>query len=147
METYVTDRTHVWNFLLWIWPFKSDLLLQVSNICTELQINTNFTRQNYTQQSDINRRGAIFLYHISLHLGISPIHSISSISLITTYGCCTLTIFKYQEKQYIYIYCLVSWTEFIIFFNLDFPVEEIKRKSSKQAATWHHSFYKIQFLF
>lgn len=103
METYVTDRTHVWSFLLWIWPFKSDLLLQVSNICTELQINTNFTRQNYTQQSDINRRGAIFLYHISLHLGISPIYSISSISLITTYGCCTLTIFKYQEKQYIYI--------------------------------------------
>lgn len=35
METYVTDRTHVWNFLLWIWPFKSDLLLQVSNICTD----------------------------------------------------------------------------------------------------------------
>lgn len=141
METYVTDRTHVWSFLLWIWPFKSDLLLQVSNICTELQINTNFTRQNYTQQSDINRRGAIFLYHISLHLGISPIYSISSISLITTYGCCTLTIFKYQEKQYIYI------AQFRGLSNLDFPVEEIKRKSSKQATTWHHSFYKIQFLF
>lgn len=93
-----------------------------------VQINTNFTWQNYTQQSDINRRGAIFLYHISIHLGISPRYSISSISLITTYGCCTLTIFKYQEKQYIYIYCSVSWTKFIIFFNLDFLVEKNQKK-------------------
>lgn len=54
-------------------------------------------------KTTLNSQTSIFLYHISLHLGISPRYSISWISLITTYGCCTLTIFKYQEKQYIYI--------------------------------------------
>lgn len=97
-----------------------------------VQINTNFTRQNYTQQSDIY----IFVPHFSSFRDLSEIFHILDFfnyDLWMSYLNHFLSIKK--NNIYIYIYCSVSWTEFIIFFYLDFPVEEIKRKSSKQAAT------------